>query len=91
MSQIIHLANLQPFPDETIVEFETLFYDFLWNGKTHKVKKSIITQRYDSGGQSMIDLKSVTIGTEETMDTVFRECLGLRTRSTILWTSPHTR
>ena len=61
LSQIIHLANLQPFPDESIKELETLFYEFLWNGKTHKIKKSVIIQKYDLGGQSMIDLKSVIL------------------------------
>ena len=59
VSQIIYLANLQPFPDESIKEFERLFYEFLWGGTTHKIKKSIIVQNYDSGGQKMIDLKLI--------------------------------
>ena len=61
VSQIIHLANLQPFPDEYIIELERLLYNFLWGGKTHKVKKNMIVQNYTSGGQNMVDLKTLIL------------------------------
>ena len=61
VSQIIHLANLQPFPDEYIIEFEKVLYNFLWGGKTHKIKKNMIVQNYVSGGQNMVDLKTVIL------------------------------
>lgn len=59
ISQIIHLANLLPFPDEIIKEFDKMFYDFIWNGKTHKVKKMILIQDYHNGGHKMTDLRTM--------------------------------
>ena len=56
ISQIIYLANLLPFPDEYIKQIEMLIYEFLWNGKTHKVKRAVMIQDYDRGGHKMIDL-----------------------------------
>jgi exonuclease III len=57
VSQIIYIANLIPFPDDLIREIEEMFYEFLWCGKTHKVKKSIITQDFSNGGHKMIDVR----------------------------------
>ena len=43
ISQIIYLASLLPFPDDLIQEIEQMIYEFLWNGKTHKVKKKMLS------------------------------------------------
>ena len=61
ISQLTYLANLIPFPDDLIKEIEEIIYTFLYNSKTHKVKKSIIIQDYKHAGQKMIDLKSMII------------------------------
>ena len=34
-------------------------FEFLWNGKTHKVKENVIIQDIKSGGYNMIDLDSL--------------------------------
>ncbi len=59
VSQIIYIANLVPFPDDFIREIEAKLYEFIWNGKTHKVKKAIIIQDYDKGGHKMIDIRTL--------------------------------
>ena len=59
ISQINYLANLLPFPDEVIKEVDQIIYNFLWNGKTHKVKKSLIVQNFNLGGHKMIDLQAM--------------------------------
>ena len=59
ISQIIHLASLLPFPDDLIQEIEQMIYEFLWNGKTHKVKKDVIIQDFKEGGHKMIDIRSL--------------------------------
>ena len=61
LSQIIYIMNLLPFPDESIKEVENILYDFLWNGKTHKVKKSVIIQDFKAGGHNMADIQSMNI------------------------------
>ena len=59
VSQIIHLASLLPFPDDLSQEIEQMIYEFLWNGKTHKVKKDVIIQDFKEGGHKMIDIRSL--------------------------------
>ena len=59
MSQILYLANLLPFPDDKIKQVEDILYGFIWNGKTHKVKKKIFIQSYEDGGYKMPDIRSV--------------------------------
>ena len=59
ISKFLHISNLIPISDEYIKEIEQLLYEFLWNGKTHKVRKSIIVQDYCRGGIKMIDLRTM--------------------------------
>ena len=60
-SQLTYLANLIPFPDDSIKEIEEILYEFLYNGKTHKVKKSVIIQDYKFAGQKMIDINTMIL------------------------------
>ena len=59
ISQIIHLASLLPFPNDLIQEIEQMIYEFLWNGKTHKVKKDVIIHDFKEGRHKMIDICSL--------------------------------
>ena len=59
MSQILYLANLLPFPDDKIKQVEDILYEFIWNGKIHKVKKKIFIQSYEDGGYKMPDIRSI--------------------------------
>ena len=59
ISQIIHLASLLPFPDDLIPEIMQMIYEFLWNGKRHKVKEDVIIQDFKEGGHKMIDIRSL--------------------------------
>lgn len=61
ISQIIYLLNLLPFPDDINKELESAIYEFLWNSKTHKVKKSVMIQNFKDGGYKMIDLRTLNI------------------------------
>ena len=49
---ILTLPNPKP---EYIKMFETEMYHFLWNSKTHRIKKNTIIQDYRYGGLKMID------------------------------------
>ena len=51
-----HLILTLPNPDiDFLKNFETEIYQYLWDGKIHKVKKNIIIQEYRFGGLKMID------------------------------------
>jgi len=59
LSKITHLLNVLPFPNVYMKELENLFYNFVWNSKTNKVKKSVFIQDFRSGGHKMIDIQAV--------------------------------
>ena len=59
LSQLIYIANLIHFPLDLMKDIEALFYEFLWNGKPHKVKKRIIIQEFGTGGHKMIDIDTM--------------------------------
>ena len=58
LSQLTYISNIFHTPDNFIHEIEELMYNFLWNGKSHKVKKNVIIQNYEHGGGKMIDIKT---------------------------------
>ena len=46
-------------PENILKQVENLFYNFLWNGKPAKIKKSTIIALISLGGLSMIEILSV--------------------------------
>ena len=59
LSQILFLANLLPFPDDKIAEIESIFYAYVWNGKSDTVKREVFIQNYEKGGHKIPDFKSI--------------------------------
>jgi exonuclease III len=62
LSQILHISSILPVPDKFISDLEEIVYNFLWNGKQHKVKKHVIIQKYENGGQNMISIQDMITG-----------------------------
>ena len=56
LSQLLYVASVFHVPDNIMKEVEALAYNFLWNGRQHKVKQRVVTQDYEHGGCKMIDL-----------------------------------
>ena len=59
MSQFNHIFNTIPITDYFKRSIDELIYTFLWNGKTNKVKKTVMIQDYCQGGHRMVDVHSV--------------------------------
>lgn len=59
ISQFIYLANLVPFPQNIIAEVESILYEFIWDGRTCKVKRDLFIQDYENGGLKMPDLSTI--------------------------------
>ena len=59
LSQLLYVSSILYVPDWVISEAENIMYNFLWNGKQHKVKKRVIIQDVKDGGLNMSDLLSV--------------------------------
>ena len=51
-----HLFASLPTPDKIINELNKILFDYLWEGKPDKIKRSIVCQNYDHGGLKMVDL-----------------------------------
>ena len=54
LSQIVYATAVLPIPNNILLEVENMIYEFLWNGKQHKLKKSVIIQDYQEGGNNMM-------------------------------------
>ena len=57
-SQLVYLLSSLPSNYSVINEINSLFYQFLWNGKGDKIKRKIMINDYCKGGVKMIDLIS---------------------------------
>ena len=58
-SQLDYILFSLPTNRCAIDEINTMFYNFLWNGKDHKIKLDVIISDYENEGLKMIDLKSL--------------------------------
>ena len=60
VSQIVHVLSSLPTHDHqgALKEINTLLYDFLWNSKGDKIKRTEMINDYDKGGLKMIDIQS---------------------------------
>ena len=59
ISQLLYLASVIHIPDWVIKQAEDIVYEYLWNGKSHKVKKKVVVQTYEQGGIRMGDLPTM--------------------------------
>ena len=58
IANIVHILTALPDPDMSeIKKLETLFHKFLWNKKPDKIRREIIVQKLEDGGQNMPDVK----------------------------------
>jgi hypothetical protein len=55
---LIKIVTVLPnLPNNILKDIQKYFDKFLWNGKRDKVKREILTNRYDDGGLKMINIK----------------------------------
>lgn len=55
ISKFALIASLLHIPETLIKKVNTIIYNFIWNGRSDKVKRKIIIQDYDKGGLKMIN------------------------------------
>ena len=58
VSQIVHVSTSLPTHQGALKEIDTLLYDFLWESKGDKLKRTQMINDYDKGGLKMIDIQS---------------------------------
>ena len=52
------LMNLSRPPDQHLEEIDRMCYEFLWDGKKIKIKKSVVVNSHQEGGLGMVDLQT---------------------------------
>ena len=58
VSQIVYVLSSLPTPQGVIKEINSLLYDFLWDGKSDKIKRTEMINSYSKGGLKMIEIQS---------------------------------
>ena len=58
MAQIVYVLSSLPTPKGVIKEINALLYDFLWDNKGDKIKRTEMINDYNKGGLKMIDIAS---------------------------------
>ena len=58
VSQIVHVLPSLPTHQGALKEINILLYDFLWNSKGDKIKRTEMINDYDKAGLKMIDIQS---------------------------------
>ena len=59
VSQIVYLLSSLPSHQKVVHEINSILYDFLWDSKGDKIKRTEIINDYDNkGGLKMIDIQS---------------------------------
>ena len=56
LSKFQYLASLVTIPEHIIRQVNSMVYEFIWNGKTDKVKWHLFQQEFKRGGYKMINL-----------------------------------
>ena len=59
LAKLVHILTALPDPEITQIQtLQNMFYKFLWNNKTDKIKRQVAIQRLEDGGLNMPDIKS---------------------------------
>ena len=58
VSQLVYILSPLPTNQRVLEEINTLFFNFLWNGKGDKIKRNTMISDYSEGGLRMINLIS---------------------------------
>ena len=57
-SQLVYIMSSLPSSQSYLKEIHQLLYNFLWDGKGDKVKRSVMLNEYKDGGLKMLDIRS---------------------------------
>ena len=58
-SQFQHIISVIDFPEFYIKQIETIIYNFVWNGKRDKIKRSTLRKRKELGGLKAPDFRCI--------------------------------
>lgn len=56
LPNIIYIASCSIIPQEKLQLFKNMIYEFIWKGKTDRIKRTTLSKDYNEGGLRMIDI-----------------------------------
>ena len=59
LSKLIYNASVLPLPEEFAKQVDKITFDFVWEGKPHKIKKATLIGEKSDGGLKMIEFDSI--------------------------------
>ena len=57
-SQLVYIMSPLPSSQSYLKEIHQILYNFLWDGRGDKIKRSVILNEYKDGGLKMLDIQS---------------------------------
>ena len=57
-SQLVYIMSSLPSSQSYLKEIHQLLYNFLWDGREDKIKRSVMLNEYKDGGLKMLDIRS---------------------------------
>ena len=57
-SQLVYVLTSLQSKESIIREVNSLYYDFLWDGKSDKIKRKVMINDFKDGGLRMLDIES---------------------------------
>ena len=58
VSQLVYVLTSLQSKESIIREVNSLFYDFLWDGKSDKIKRKVMINDFKDGSLRMLDIES---------------------------------
>ena len=58
-SQLVYIMSSLPSSQSFLKEIHKLLYNFLWDGRGDKIKRSVMLNEYKDGGLKMLDIRSL--------------------------------
>ena len=58
VSQIVYMLSSLPTPPDILKTINSILYDFLWDGKDDKIKRTTMINNDAKGGLKMLDIQS---------------------------------
>ena len=76
LSKFVYPASVLTVPENIIKEIKNIIFDYLWDGKRDKIKRSSIINNLANGGINMIDLDSYFLSLKAVWASRIISCSG---------------
>lgn len=76
LPNITYLASVMTIEKRHINQFKKIIYNFIWDGKREKIKRTVLCKEYGQGGLNVIDIDKVIQAIQVNWVKRISVCLG---------------